>query len=527
MTWKDDNKKIKEAYPPSNKSYDEKCRLINAMRARIISNDKGLSGLLTFVEHTVVKEGEFMFEEVAYTDGNKMFFCDKFFSQPIPIMCAIIMHEMFHIVFRHVSRGRTRIGHLYNVAADAIINDSIGYKQDMGSHNVQGDNAIYLDKEHCVSLDALYEKTKLPPEERKALHEWTAESLYEILIRQLKKNLEEKKKNQKGKGKDKNKGKGNEKGEGQGNGQGEGEGEGQGQGNGSGNQNSNNSPGQRGPSSSSPSSSPSNSGNSPLGELEKEIEDLMNELAEEFPMFGGDDMKDISPDKNDPANQQINDAIWTERFNRAKAEGAGKNSILGRVNPDVYKAQVPWEKELKKFLVKACMPETEQTWVRPSRRLSSVARQSRTYLPGSTRRKGLDKMLVIIDTSGSCFNTEELTMFCTEIDEIQNKTGVELYLIFADTDVEAEYHVKPHGGGLLEKMKKGEIKAAGGGGTDMVKPFMYGKEKYKPMVTVIATDGYTPFPNRKQTKGTNTIWVINTEAVAPKEAGKTVHIKKK
>lgn len=486
MSNKEQQKKLEEIYKPSGKTYKEKCKLINAIRARIITGDKALSGLLTFVHHEVVREGHPMYDSVAFTDGDSMYFCDRFFSQPIPIMCGIVLHEMFHIVFRHVSRGRSRIMRLYNVAADAIINDGIGYKQDM---TTQSEIAIYLDKDHCVSLHSVFEETKLPTEDQKPLRDWTAESLYEVLIKQLKKNLEEAVKNQENK-----------------------EGE---QGS------SSNAGGSR------LSNRKSNNSNStPLSDLEAEIDDLLDRLAKKHKMFGGDDMQDSGENQDDPANQQINDAIWTERFNRAKAQSTGSNSILGRVN-DTYKSQIPWYKELKQFFVKTCMPETKQTMRRPSRRMSSLVHSNnRTYLAGNTQKEGLDRIGVIIDVSGSCFNEEELTMFCTEVDEIQVKTGVEVALVFADTEVQAEYIVTAQSGGLLAQMKANKVTAKGGGGTDMVAPFLYVKEKYKPVVTVVASDGYTDFPTRKQCRGTNLIWIINTDQKVPAGSGKALYIRK-
>jgi predicted metal-dependent peptidase len=169
------------------------------------------------------------------------------------------------------------------------------------------------------------------------------------------------------------------------------------------------------------------------------------------------------------------------------------------------------------------MPFTETTWARPARRMSSI-KSCRTYLPGVQNKKGLDKMVVIVDTSGSCFNEEELSMFCTEIDSIQSQTGVELALIFADTDVQSEFVVKNDGISLLDKIKSGMVKAAGGGGTDMVKPFLYSLKKYKPVLTVICSDGYTPYPTKQDAKKTNLLWVVNTNVDIPKECGKALYI---
>lgn len=502
---KDSEDKMKEAYPPSNMSYDKKLKAIHNLRARIICNDSSLKGLLTFVHHIVVKEGHPMFESVAYTDGDKMYFADKFFSQEIPVQCAIILHEMFHIVFRHVNRGRKRIHDLWNIACDAIINESIGFREGQAMEATQH---VFLEKAHVVNLESLYEEFQVPSHEQKHYSQWTSEELYEFLITNLKKKLEEQVKQQEEQEED-----GDQEGsEGQGEGE---EGDSPGAGNspgegedsdeevdeegdpnakkgkkGTGGSQKQSKGGKGQPQSSSGKGQKKQHSDSQLGKLEKEIEDLMNKLRKKHKMFSGDDMEDAGNKKGDPVNEQVNDAVWTQRYNRAKAQShTSNNSILGRVNADVYKPQIPWHKELRKYLVKRCMPLTEQSWSRPNRRMGSVPKANRTYMPGIQQKKGLDKMMVIIDTSGSCFNEEELTMFCSEIQAIQESTNVELALIFADTQIRSEFIVKADGNPLLDKMKQGLVKASGGGGTDMVAPFIEGKKRYKPMLTVIASDG--------------------------------------
>jgi predicted metal-dependent peptidase len=528
------DKEMVNSFEASGMDYDKKCKVVHNLRARVICYDESLKGLLTFVEHVVVKEGHPMFNSVAYTNGDKMFFADKFFSQDIPVQCAIILHEMFHIVFRHVSRGRKRIPSLWNIACDAILNQSIGFKD---NQSIEAGQHIYFNREHVVNLDSLYEEFNIPSHEHRHFSQWTSESLYEFLIKKLKEDLEkEVKKQEEEKNKECDSDENNEPTAGDGS---------------EGNQECDsdeetdkkgkpNKKGKKGTSGNEPSDKSGNSsqsgtgGNqqkqysdSELGRLEKEVDDLMDRLAKKHKMFSGNDLKD-DEDKssNDGVNDAINDAIWTQRYNRAKAQSnTSKNSILGRVNPDVYKPQIPWYKELRKYLVKRCMPLTEASWQRASRRLPSLHKAgSRTYLPGIQNMKGLDKMMVIIDTSGSCFNEEELTMFCTEIQDIQETTGVELALIFADTEIRSEQIVKADGTKLLDKIKKGWVKPEGGGGTDMVTAFVEGKKKYRPLLSVIASDGYTPFPTRAQVKGSDLLWVINTDVEVPKEAGRALYI---
>ncbi len=495
--------KADSSFKPSGLTYERKVEILNNIRAYIVTKDRALSGLLTFVHHRVVPDDDPMYETVAFATGNKMHFGDLYFSQPRPIMGAILLHEMLHIVFRHIHRGRGRIFRLFNIAADAIINDSIGYK-DEGTYNTS--NAIYLNKDECVSLQSVFEELDMPSENRLPLCEWTTESLYECLIKRLKEQLEEQLKQKQGK-----------KGDTKGNGEGDSDSST------SGNSQSQTGPGSGGGGNSDPS----------LGEIEKAVEELLDKLAEKHKMFAGDDLEHNAGDVDAADIDEVDESIWSQRFDRARQQGFGTNSILNKLNPDVYKPQVKWSTVLRRYLVKHCMPDTQKTYLKPNRRMTSLRNLNhrrgnyggQVYLPGTLNRKGLDKMVVIIDTSGSCFTPKELNEFCTEIESVQKTTGVEIQLIFADTKVTAEYSVKNDGKGLKDKMKSGQIQAKGGGGTDMVAPFMYAKEKYRPVLIVIATDGYTDFPTKAQMRGSNLVWVINTDIEAPPHCGVTVHIK--
>lgn len=536
------DEKMKEFFSPSGMSFEKKQRVLNNLRARIIANDPALRGLLTYVPSKVVPDNHSMYNSVAYTDGDCMYFADKFFSQVIPIQCAIILHEMFHVVFRHISRGRKRIHRLWNIANDALINDGIGYKE---SQAIDATQQIYLPKKHCVSLESVYEEVGIEERERKIVSQLTSEELYEQILdfyrEKLKKEAEERQRKKEEEGDEKEQGKKGQEGEcddcQKAGGQNPGAKKGK-----KGGKRKSNKPGSGSPGNH-PDGDPEDGGsgapqqsqggrrrkkdyaNTELGDLEREIDDLLDKLADKHKMFGGDDL--MEGDDADPTNEEINNSVWTERYNRAKAQGVGRGSVLGRVNPDVYKPQIPWHKELRKYLVKRCMPLTQNTFTRPARRMASLraAGSSNAYLPGVQKMKGLDKMMVIIDTSGSCFNEEELTMFTSEIESVQNQTGVEVALIFADTEIRSEQVVKADGTGLLEKIRQGWITPEGGGGTDMVTPFVEGKKKYKPILTVIASDGFTPFPTAAQVRGTNLLWIINTTVDVPPEAGKALYIK--
>jgi predicted metal-dependent peptidase len=98
----------------------------------------------------------------------------------------------------------------------------------------------------------------------------------------------------------------------------------------------------------------------------------------------------------------------------------------------------------------------------------------------------MGEIVIIGDTSGSMGN-EVFGQIATEINEINEQVRPErVRVIWADDTNCAREEV-------FEQDEIVTLHPKGGGGTDMRKPLRY-VEKFDPIVTILVTDGDTPWP---------------------------------
>jgi len=127
----------------------------------------------------------------------------------------------------------------------------------------------------------------------------------------------------------------------------------------------------------------------------------------------------------------------------------------------------------------------------------------------------MTELVIGFDTSGSCFGTDEMTRFVSEITTIiEQVKPSKVHVIYWDTAV-AGHQTFEDGQFAVQ-----DLKPKGGGGTDGSVLFDYIKEKrMTPQAIVQFTDGYvgdwgsTTVP---------TLWAITSDMVAP--FGTTIHI---
>jgi len=137
---------------------------------RAVSKDVGLAGILLYVPTRVVEHPD----RIAWTDGIRMFFAEKYFGYKPEEQVAIAIHEALHVALRHVQRGdavELREGpaflpKLWNIACDVIVNQSIRV-----CHWCELPEDVWL-PEHCLSKEQL---------EARPAQLWTAEELYQAL----------------------------------------------------------------------------------------------------------------------------------------------------------------------------------------------------------------------------------------------------------------------------------------------------------------------------------------------------------
>ena len=183
---------------------------------------------------------------------------------------------------------------------------------------------------------------------------------------------------------------------------------------------------------------------------------------------------------------------------RGKGQG-GADGLFG----DLLAPKVDWRKLLREFVIAHCAGRQESTWRRPNRRYLA----DDVYLPSMVGTK-LDELLIGFDTSGSCFGTEDMTLFVTELESVVRQVSPsKVHVVYCD------YNVTGH-----QEFKDGQfavqaLKPRGGGGTDLTHIFKYAEDKrIKPTAAIVFTDGCTPFGTKPSYP---TLWAMNTDIVAP------------
>lgn len=252
-------------------------------------------------------------------------------------------------------------------------------------------------------------------------------------------------------------------------------------------------------------------------DLHKAVEDYLEKLLGKNNYLRDDITRDSETEPT--INNPIQDALWKMRVERAI--GSNPNSLMSRITKDFEESKTPWHKILRVEMKKHCMPETVTTY-RKANRLMAVL-DNDIFIPGYEPRKGLDNAVFIMDSSGSCFSEGQQATFAAEVQALQGQTGTNIYLIYVDCGIAAEYYIPNDGKSFRKKILEGIIKPQGGGGTDMRVGIARAKELGSKL-TIIATDAETPFPKKQDIKGMKLIWCVNTNYEVPKHCGQVIRI---
>lgn len=193
----------------------------------------------------------------------------------------------------------------------------------------------------------------------------------------------------------------------------------------------------------------------------------------------------------------------------AKKLGSGKGNRKG-VFGDLLNAKIDWRQALREFVQTTCQGRDESTWRKPNRRYLS----SDTYMPSMYSEK-MGDLVIGMDTSGSCFGTEEMTRFVSEIKSIVEAVAPErVRVVYWDSDVQGE-QVFEDG-----QFEVSNVRPQGGGGTDGAVLFDYlRQQQIRPQAIVQFTDGYV---GDWGTTDVPTLWAVTTDQVAP--FGTTIHV---
>jgi len=196
-----------------------------------------------------------------------------------------------------------------------------------------------------------------------------------------------------------------------------------------------------------------------------------------------------------------------EMVARKLGKGKGASSML---IDDLLTPKVDWRAVLREFITQTCAGRDESTWRRPNRRYLA----DDVYMP-SMESTSMGELVVVLDTSGSCFEGSVINRFATELATIiEQVKPSKVRVLYVDSDVCGD-QVFEDGQFAITQMK-----VSGGGGTDMTAAFRWVADKcIQPEAVVVLSDGYTPFGSAPSYP---VLWALTERITAP--WGVTIHI---
>lgn len=179
--------------------------------------------------------------------------------------------------------------------------------------------------------------------------------------------------------------------------------------------------------------------------------------------------------------------------------GDMEHLVNGIINPPL-----PWQVLLQDMATKQA--HEDESWKHRNRRFRNI------YLP-SRYSVRMGELVVIGDTSGSMMGSPVFNQLNTELAMIREQLNPErIRVIWAD---DAEVVLEQ----VFEPEDEVKLRPTGGGGTDMRRPLRH-VEQFEPVVVIMVTDGYTPWPDSEPPFPL--IVLCNTKVESP--VGTTIHI---
>ena len=222
------------------------------------------------------------------------------------------------------------------------------------------------------------------------------------------------------------------------------------------------------------------------------------------PDTAGEDLKEpknLTDEKREQIEQNVRGRV-AQAATQARMAGQMSDG-LERLVGEMMTAKIPWEQVLLEFM-QSLVAELE-SWNRRNRRMVDL------FLPAK-HNTSMGPLTIICDTSGS-IGDDTFKMVLGEITYIAEAVQPELIrIVWCDSQV--------HGEQVFEKGDEIKLIPRGGGGTDMRVALTH-VEQYEPVVVILITDGYTPWP-RIETDYPLLV-LCTTEVVPP--IGTTIYVK--
>lgn len=419
------------------------------IKARMnLLTDHGFYGMLLM--HLRIKLDESL--STAATDGIFLYFNPDFLDGLTDSELRFVMlHEVMHVVFDHVSRGRNFDHELYNIAADIVVNSNIlkEFGGDLRAITVCGEEAMHIAPDGCEG--SLY----------------TAEKVYEMLKQKAR--------------------------QGQNGGKAGGSG---GSGGGSG----------KGPQSGSGGQA---AGGFELGRAEQRLAEAESILGQAGG-FVDDHSKWVVMEQDSTLR-----SVWVKNIVDAAKAIEIQNSTFGRgrlpafaqrILKQLGRSQLDWRRMLADFVQEEIV---DYSFAPPDRRF----RDSGFFLPDlNAPEDKVEDILFMIDTSGSVDDEVMTKAFAEVKGAIEQFDGrLKGWLGFFDAaiykpepfeTVEELMKIKPAGGGGTDFQIVFEY----------VREYMQEKP---PSSIIILTDGYAPFPQEELANGIPVLWLISSDIEPP------------
>lgn len=222
------------------------------------------------------------------------------------------------------------------------------------------------------------------------------------------------------------------------------------------------------------------------GKSAEEIYNLIMEELKKNPQAGGTGGGNMDKDLREPGDldgaaqgaleRQIDQKI-AQAAMAAKLSGQ-LSAQLDQLVQGILNPPLTWQELLREFATR--VTNDNESWNHRNRRIADV------YLP-SRRNLTMGELVGIGDTSGSLTGSGIFAQIGAEIEEIREQVKPErIRWIWADDE---ECNLEQ----IFEADEEVMLTPKGGGGTDMRRPLKH-IEQFDPVVGILVTDGYTPWP---------------------------------
>lgn len=203
----------------------------------------------------------------------------------------------------------------------------------------------------------------------------------------------------------------------------------------------------------------------------------------------------FAPDLTSKGAFETQSDVWASRVDQAlelgRSAGVGIGPALLRFG-DLPSSTVPWERHLRRLLLKAVSEMPRLSYKRPAARWVAQEAQARAggrpvpaFQPGLARDLTRPRIVIAVDTSSSVTDTQ-LDLFAAEILGIQRRSAAELHLLGFDTALHSQTRLES-----ADALNRLAVRR--GGGTDFT-PVFDACQRLDPSLLIVLTDLDAPLP---------------------------------